>query len=77
MLVLSRKAGEKLVIDGNITIHIVRIEGGKIRLGIEAPPAVSVRREELPSRIEPLTSAAGRTPTVPPARYTRATVAAR
>jgi hypothetical protein len=37
MLVLSRKVGEKLVIDGNITVEVVRIQGNRITLGIVAP----------------------------------------
>lgn len=47
MLVLSRKAGEKLVIDGNITIRVVRIQGNRITLGIEAPSDVKILRGEL------------------------------
>jgi carbon storage regulator len=47
MLVLSRKEGERLVIDGNIVVTVVRLAGGKVRLGIEAPANVLVRREEL------------------------------
>jgi carbon storage regulator len=47
MLVLSRKVGEKIVIDGQITLTVVRIEGGQIRLGIDAPREVPVVREEL------------------------------
>ena len=47
MLVLSRKEGGRLVINGNIVITVVRVAGGRVKLGIEAPPEVSVRREEL------------------------------
>ncbi len=47
MLVLSRKVGEKLVIDGNITVEIVRIQGNRITLGIVAPTEVKVLRGEL------------------------------
>jgi carbon storage regulator len=50
MLVLSRKENERLVIDGNIIVTVVRVAGGKVRLGIEAPPEIQVRREELLSR---------------------------
>jgi carbon storage regulator len=50
MLVLSRKEGERLVIDGNIVITVVKVGGGGVRLGIEAPPAVSIKRTELLSR---------------------------
>ena len=37
MLVLSRKVNEKIVIDGGIVVTVVKIEGGQVRLGIEAP----------------------------------------
>jgi carbon storage regulator len=47
MLVLSRKVGEKLVIDGNITVEVVRIQGNRITLGIAAPTEVKVLRGEL------------------------------
>jgi carbon storage regulator len=47
MLVLSRKENERLVIDGNIVVTVVRLAGGKVRLGIEAPASVQVKREEL------------------------------
>ena len=47
MLVLSRKAGEKLVIDGNITVEVVRIQGNRMTLGIVAPTEVKVLRGEL------------------------------
>ena len=47
MLVLGRKAGERIVIDGGITITLVRIDRNKVRLGVEAPRGVKVYREEL------------------------------
>ena len=47
MLVLTRKLMEKLVIGDNICITVVRIEGGQVRLGIEAPPDVRIVRSEL------------------------------
>ena len=47
MLVLSRKAGDKLVIDGNITVEVVRIQGNRIALGIVAPSNVKILRGEL------------------------------
>ena len=51
MLVLSRKLGEKILIgdpaEPRITITVVDIDRGKIRLGIEAPREVPVFREEL------------------------------
>lgn len=47
MLVLSRKVGEKLVIDGNITVEVVKIQGNRISLGIIAPFNVKILRGEL------------------------------
>lgn len=47
MLVLSRKVNEKIVIDGGIVVTVVKVEGGQVRLGIEAPSDVKVYREEL------------------------------
>jgi len=47
MLVLSRREGETIVIDGEITVTVVEIRGNQIRLGIEAPKDVPVCRSEL------------------------------
>lgn len=47
MLVLSRKVGEKFWIGDHIAITVVRISGGGVRIGIEAPEDLSVVREEL------------------------------
>ncbi len=47
MLVLSRKVNEKIVIDGDIVVTVVKIEGGQVRLGIEAPGHIKVFRQEI------------------------------
>ena len=47
MLVLSRAAGEEIVINDNIVITVIRIHGDKVRLGIKAPKDVSVHRREV------------------------------
>jgi carbon storage regulator len=47
MLVLGRKMNERLIIDGNIVVTVVRASNGTVRLGIEAPPNISVQREEI------------------------------
>ena len=57
MLVLSRRIGERLVIDDNIIVTLVEIRGGQIRLGIEAPREVPVRREEVSVRREMVATA--------------------
>jgi len=50
MLVLTRRVGEEIIVDGNIHIKVVSITGGKVRLGIDAPPHVRVDREEVVQR---------------------------
>jgi carbon storage regulator len=49
MLVLSRKPDEKLLIGGNITIKVLSVRGGVVKLGIDAPPHVRILRGELPN----------------------------
>lgn len=50
MLVLSRKPNESIKIGDNITITVVDVQGGKIKLGIEAPRDVPVIRSELENK---------------------------
>ncbi len=47
MLVLTRKPGEEVWIDGRICVRVIQGGNGRIRLGIEAPREVSVVRGEL------------------------------
>ena len=47
MLVLTRKPGEKIHIDGDIIVTVLEINGNKIRLGIDAPDDVTILRAEL------------------------------
>lgn len=47
MLILQRKPGESLVIGEDITVSVVSVEGGRVRLAISAPPEVSILRSEL------------------------------
>jgi carbon storage regulator len=52
MLVLTRKLMEKLFIGDDICVTVVRLEGGQVRLGIDAPRDVKVVRAELvPERL--------------------------
>ena len=48
MLILTRKEREAIVInDGQITVRVLSIKSGKVRLGIDAPRDVSIHREEI------------------------------
>lgn len=52
MLVLARKLDQEIVIDENITIKVLGIRGGTVRLGIEAPSDIGIERGELRERRE-------------------------
>jgi carbon storage regulator len=47
MLVLTRKRGEKIVINNDITVTVIEIRGDKIRIGVDAPKDVAVHRSEV------------------------------
>ena len=57
MLVLSRKSNESVVIGGTeglvrqLTVTVLEIRGGKVKLGFDADPSISVRRSELADQI--------------------------
>jgi carbon storage regulator len=51
MLILSRKINESIVIDGQIVVKIVRIDGDQVKLGIEAPNHIPVHRHEVYTEI--------------------------
>jgi carbon storage regulator len=50
MLVLSRRAGEEVVIAGTIRVTILATKGDRVRIGIAAPPSVTVNRQEVHDR---------------------------
>lgn len=55
MLVLTRKAGETMVIDRddlNIKVVILNVNAGQVRIGVEAPKHISVHRKEVQDRID-------------------------
>ena len=47
MLVLRRKVGESIVLAGVINIAVLAVEGERVKIGISAPPDVTIVREEL------------------------------
>lgn len=48
MLVLSRKPDEEIVIAGTVTVKVLRVQGHRVYIGIEAPQEVRIRRAEIP-----------------------------
>jgi len=47
MLVLTRRVGEEIVIDGQVRLVVVAVKGNRVRLGVTAPPSVRVDRQEV------------------------------
>lgn len=52
MLILSRKADESIVINDDITIKVISVDKGIVKLGIDAPSEVSILRSELIEAVE-------------------------
>jgi carbon storage regulator len=52
MLILTRRVGETIMINDDITITVLGVKGNQVRLGINAPRDVSVHREEIYHRIQ-------------------------
>ncbi len=51
MLILTRKEGESLRLGDDITVTVVSVKGGHVRLGVTAPQDVAVHREEIYQKI--------------------------
>jgi carbon storage regulator len=51
MLILTRRVGEAILLDGGVRIVVLGTDGSGVRLGIEAPPSVGILREEVVQRI--------------------------
>lgn len=47
MLILSRNKGQKIMLNDNIVVSVIDINGDQVRIGIEAPPNVTIYREEI------------------------------
>jgi len=62
MLILSRKCGERIIIGSDIELTVVAIRGGRVQLGVYAPPDVSIHRTK--STVDPV-------PTDDPAETTK------
>ena len=62
MLILSRRAGEAILLAGGIRVIVIATERGQVRLGIEAPPEVTILRQEIVDQVTAGTVAAVATP---------------
>ena len=62
MLVLTRRRGQSILIGDDIKIVVLEVTGDQIRIGIEAPRAVSVHREEVYEEIMAANKAAAKLP---------------
>ena len=65
MLVLSRKVGQRILIGDQVAVTVVRIAGGGVRLGIEAPGEMAIVREELKDRLASVDSPPNARATLP------------
>lgn len=51
MLVLTRKAGEGIIIGDDVTIKVIEMKGGAVRIGIDAPKSKKIYRQEIYNRV--------------------------
>ena len=47
MLIISRRPGERIVVGDNVRVEVIEVTGQNVRIGIDAPRAIPVYREEL------------------------------
>ncbi|MGB5165139.1 MAG: carbon storage regulator CsrA [Woeseiaceae bacterium] len=59
MLILTRRAGETVMVGSDITITVLGVKGNQVRIGINAPKDVAVHREEIYERIQSEQAAKG------------------
>lgn len=52
MLILTRRVGEAIVIDEEVTVTVLGVKGNQVRIGVNAPKTVAVHREEIFERIK-------------------------
>ena len=52
MLILTRRAGESIMVGDEVTVTVLGINGNQIRIGIDAPREITVHRKEVYERIQ-------------------------
>ena len=52
MLILTRRVGETLMVGDDVTVTVLGVKGNQVRIGVNAPKAVAVHREEIYQRIQ-------------------------
>jgi carbon storage regulator len=52
MLILTRRAGETVMVGNDVTITVLGVKGNQVRIGINAPKHIAVHREEIYERIQ-------------------------
>jgi carbon storage regulator len=60
VLSITRRVGERIVIGDDIVLHVQEVSGGTVRIGIEAPKAIPVYREEIWAAVREENAAAAR-----------------
>ena len=62
MLVLTRRAGESIILNDGIEFKVLRIKGRQVHIGIDAPPSTAVHRKEVWERIRAAAAVASHAP---------------
>lgn len=52
MLILTRNIGTSIIINDNITVEVLEVNGNQVRIGVEAPKSIGVHRQEVWDRIQ-------------------------
>lgn len=52
MLILTRRVGETLMIDDDVRVTVLGVNGNQVRIGVDAPKDIAVHREEIYQRIQ-------------------------
>jgi carbon storage regulator len=71
MLMMTRRAGQKIIVGDDVTIEVVEVAGHTVRIGVNAPRSVPVYREEIWSAVRAENEAAAAAPSalaIPPGR---------